>query len=210
MAGAASSPAADPPPTSSDATKIALALSVIFILCIFGTAFGARQCIRRQIEAGLSDHQGQHQELQQQRRRRNHWTRGSAMTRPWPEMETVAGQRTPNGRRIDGGTNRRTRRGLAADKIARFSVVSFHDQDLRHIEARVEEHDQAYPQPQRIIVRTQPQGSDSIPASRTSCSICTDDLAEGVHVRRLPCGHVFHPACVDQWLRERARTCPLW
>ncbi|WVZ78379.1 hypothetical protein U9M48_026101 [Paspalum notatum var. saurae] len=40
------------------------------------------------------------------------------------------------------------------------------------------------------------------------CAICLADFAEGEAVRVLPrCGHGFHVACVDAWLRTRA-TCP--
>ncbi|RTE70060.1 hypothetical protein BHE90_015548 [Fusarium euwallaceae] len=41
------------------------------------------------------------------------------------------------------------------------------------------------------------------------CSICTEDFTEGVKLRKLPCGHLFHPQCIDPWLMDRARTCPL-
>lgn len=44
----------------------------------------------------------------------------------------------------------------------------------------------------------------------TSCTICTDDFADGIAVRKLPCGHIFHPTCVDQWLEEFGVTCPVW
>ncbi|KAK8093465.1 hypothetical protein PG997_000150 [Apiospora hydei] len=44
----------------------------------------------------------------------------------------------------------------------------------------------------------------------TSCTICTDDFTEGVDVRKLPCGHLFHPPCIDQWLAEFGVTCPVW
>lgn len=44
----------------------------------------------------------------------------------------------------------------------------------------------------------------------TSCSICTEDFFEGAELRLLPCGHVFHLACIDPWLQTRARTCPMW
>lgn len=44
----------------------------------------------------------------------------------------------------------------------------------------------------------------------TSCTICTDDFANDAEVRKLPCGHLFHPACVDQWLAEFGVTCPVW
>eukprot|EP00929_Paragymnodinium_shiwhaense_P051216 TRINITY_DN25792_c0_g1_i1.p1 TRINITY_DN25792_c0_g1~~TRINITY_DN25792_c0_g1_i1.p1 ORF type:complete len:337 (-),score=60.83 TRINITY_DN25792_c0_g1_i1:152-1162(-) len=41
-----------------------------------------------------------------------------------------------------------------------------------------------------------------------SCSICLSDFADGVMIRRLPCGHEFHRRCVDCWLRRNKR-CPL-
>ncbi|KAK8135063.1 hypothetical protein PG984_007075 [Apiospora sp. TS-2023a] len=44
----------------------------------------------------------------------------------------------------------------------------------------------------------------------TSCTICTDEFDDGVEVRKLPCGHIFHPTCVDQWLAEFGVTCPVW
>lgn len=46
--------------------------------------------------------------------------------------------------------------------------------------------------------------------SLQSCSICTEDFVDGDDVRRLPCGHVFHPRCIDPWLSGFAVTCPLW
>ncbi len=42
------------------------------------------------------------------------------------------------------------------------------------------------------------------------CSICAEDYVDGDELRKLPCGHLFHQACIDPWLRDRARTCPLW
>jgi hypothetical protein len=41
------------------------------------------------------------------------------------------------------------------------------------------------------------------------CTICLDQLKEGDLARALPaCGHVFHRACIDQWLLRQA-CCPL-
>ncbi|KAH8648568.1 hypothetical protein BX600DRAFT_116417 [Xylariales sp. PMI_506] len=42
-----------------------------------------------------------------------------------------------------------------------------------------------------------------------SCSICTDDFIDGMDVRKLPCGHTYHPQCIDEWLRDFGVTCPL-
>jgi len=44
-----------------------------------------------------------------------------------------------------------------------------------------------------------------------SCSICFEDEDEQTTpqtVKRLPCGHDYHAACIDRWLRVN-NTCPL-
>lgn len=41
------------------------------------------------------------------------------------------------------------------------------------------------------------------------CVICLDDFEEGMRIRQLPCGHVFHSTCIARWLIERSATCPL-
>lgn len=42
-----------------------------------------------------------------------------------------------------------------------------------------------------------------------SCAICLDDFSDGVTVRELPCRHIFHPECVDVFLRDNSSLCPL-
>ena len=42
------------------------------------------------------------------------------------------------------------------------------------------------------------------------CAVCLAELRDGDAARALPrCGHRFHAACVDAWLRRRHTTCPL-
>lgn len=41
-----------------------------------------------------------------------------------------------------------------------------------------------------------------------SCPICLESFATGDMLRTLPCGHGFHPTCIDPWLRERWACCP--
>jgi E3 ubiquitin-protein ligase RNF167 len=46
-------------------------------------------------------------------------------------------------------------------------------------------------------------------AQVTDCSVCLEAFRKGEKVRTLPqCGHVFHRACVDRWLRMHS-ACPL-
>jgi len=40
------------------------------------------------------------------------------------------------------------------------------------------------------------------------CTVCLADFEEGDRVRILPCRHVFHTACIDEWLGRDAH-CPL-
>ena len=40
------------------------------------------------------------------------------------------------------------------------------------------------------------------------CIVCLCDFVEGEMLRKLPCGHHFHPACIDKWLRDNP-TCPV-
>lgn len=43
----------------------------------------------------------------------------------------------------------------------------------------------------------------------TQCYICLVEYEEGDSVRILPCNHEFHLTCVDKWLKEIHRVCPL-
>ncbi|XP_022136818.1 uncharacterized protein LOC111008422 isoform X2 [Momordica charantia] len=41
------------------------------------------------------------------------------------------------------------------------------------------------------------------------CYICLVEYEEGDNMRVLPCHHEFHASCVDKWLKEIHRVCPL-
>jgi hypothetical protein len=34
------------------------------------------------------------------------------------------------------------------------------------------------------------------------CPVCKDGLCQGEETRRMPCEHVFHPACLVTWLKQ--------
>lgn len=42
-----------------------------------------------------------------------------------------------------------------------------------------------------------------------NCPICLDTVSNICLCRRLPCNHVFHPHCIDNWLLESSDTCPI-
>jgi len=44
--------------------------------------------------------------------------------------------------------------------------------------------------------------------SPDKCTICLSEFEEDEDVRRLPCMHLFHIECVDQWLHQNKR-CPI-
>ncbi|KAJ2658827.1 hypothetical protein IWW48_003814 [Coemansia sp. RSA 1200] len=41
------------------------------------------------------------------------------------------------------------------------------------------------------------------------CAICLEEINEGEIIRKLPCPHVFHSACIDRWLLCQSSVCPL-
>ena len=46
--------------------------------------------------------------------------------------------------------------------------------------------------------------------SQPTCAICLDDfVSDTTTVRELPCHHIFHPECVDVFLRDHSSSCPV-
>lgn len=46
--------------------------------------------------------------------------------------------------------------------------------------------------------------------SQTTCAICLDDFTPNSSiVRELPCGHIYHPECIDISLTRSSSLCPL-
>jgi len=42
-----------------------------------------------------------------------------------------------------------------------------------------------------------------------SCCICIEDFEQNESTKVLPCGHGYHPACIDEWLTDHSDLCPM-
>lgn len=63
--------------------------------------------------------------------------------------------------------------------------------------------------PHKFNKRTAPaEGSEEEEEEADKCTICLSEFEIEEDVRRLPCMHLFHVECVDQWLGQNKR-CPI-
>ncbi len=44
---------------------------------------------------------------------------------------------------------------------------------------------------------------------KETCSICVDEFVNGVSIKTLPCNHIFHSECINEWLGSYSSLCPL-
>ncbi|KAL5315078.1 hypothetical protein ACEPPN_017729 [Leptodophora sp. 'Broadleaf-Isolate-01'] len=49
-----------------------------------------------------------------------------------------------------------------------------------------------------------------LPYIQPTCAICLEDFESGIsEIRELPCGHIFHPECIDTFLANNSSLCPM-
>jgi hypothetical protein len=48
---------------------------------------------------------------------------------------------------------------------------------------------------------------DKLIFEQTVCCICHEDYSSDIRISRLPCGHLYHHLCLEEWLEIR-RSCP--
>lgn len=41
-----------------------------------------------------------------------------------------------------------------------------------------------------------------------ACCICFEPYYTGMHMQMLPCNHIYHYECIDEW-RKKSNTCPI-
>ncbi|RCV29680.1 hypothetical protein SEVIR_6G029200v4 [Setaria viridis] len=59
---------------------------------------------------------------------------------------------------------------------------------------------------QRVTVPAAVEAPEGV-AGVSVCAVCTEEVAAGQAVVRLPCAHWYHAGCIAPWLRIRT-TCP--
>jgi hypothetical protein len=93
------------------------------------------------------------------------------------------------------GTMNRSANGLPDEILAEIPLVRFDETNYR---------------PDPLEEADIPAASGEIPLSQEgpSCRICFEEFAASDMVRVLPCNHIFHDPCIDEWFGLR-RTCPL-
>eukprot|EP00439_Symbiodinium_sp_Y106_P003871 s3619_g1.t1 len=64
-----------------------------------------------------------------------------------------------------------------------------------------------------FVVESLPRVAADESAEKDICAICFEELESGDDAGslpvQLPCGHLFHAACVKTWLVTRSRRCPM-
>jgi hypothetical protein len=70
--------------------------------------------------------------------------------------------------------------------------------------------------PQETIIITDPADPDValphrfLPYAQPTCPICFDEYVSDVtEIKELPCGHIYHPECIDSYLGAKSSLCPL-
>jgi len=65
-----------------------------------------------------------------------------------------------------------------------------------------------FPETLQQIEQFQWPPADVQASTQTTCMVCLGEFAACDQCRRLPCRHVFHSSCVEEWLR-RCTDCPI-
>lgn len=41
------------------------------------------------------------------------------------------------------------------------------------------------------------------------CDICFEEMESGSAFRQIPCNHIFHKPCIDEWMASKDASCPI-
>ena len=60
----------------------------------------------------------------------------------------------------------------------------------------------------KIIFKKVNELEQKIKSMNSKCTVCQDDFNEQDDVRVLPCEHIYHLDCIDDWLKIHSYKCP--
>ena len=66
-----------------------------------------------------------------------------------------------------------------------------------------------YIKDRKALQNTNTETIKLLPRSPSTCSICIDQFKENEVIRIMPCNHQFHKECVDPWILNYRKECPL-
>ncbi|KAI9986532.1 hypothetical protein PInf_025482 [Phytophthora infestans] len=101
---------------------------------------------------------------------------------------------------------RADRRNLRAAQIRGAAVVRGVTKE-RLDQLRITKYNRAERNPESPTELLSPTSVGSI-ENEDICPICLIEFEDGEDVRNLPCKHIFHVACIDEWLK-RNTSCPM-
>ncbi|POM69063.1 hypothetical protein PHPALM_14692 [Phytophthora palmivora] len=102
---------------------------------------------------------------------------------------------------------RADRRNLRAAQMRGAAVVRGVTKE-RLEQLRITKYCRAERNPESPIEQLTPTTDDGTTENDDVCPICLIEFEDGEDVRNLPCKHIFHVACIDEWLK-RNTSCPM-
>ena len=119
----------------------------------------------------------------------------------------VANNGTTNGLSLQPGSSLAILAALAASELRLQAALERTEAARRVAEAQEPKGPPPASAATLANLPVQPARADELSGENSTCCVCLEALSEGDEVAKLPCGHVYHPGCVKDWLIKHC-TCP--
>lgn len=93
-----------------------------------------------------------------------------------------------------------------ADPSSHMPVLAH---SVRRVASQLSEEEQVRMAQRMGLIQHLPTGAyDGSSKKNRECVICMNEFLVGETIRFLPCLHVYHTVCIDDWLMRGSFTCP--